>query len=186
MSLRPTTNPKVSVDYLEVAQFVYLLLTNAKIRDVIDTVGRKAVLILGRFSDERQEVLNALRDALRLRGYVPILFDFEKPASRDLTETVTTLAHLARFVIADLTDAKSIGHELAHIVPLLPSVPIRPLILAGQHEYGMFEGLTRYPWVLKPYPYADQEDLLAGLVANVIDPAEAKAEEVAPPNRKID
>ena len=36
------------------AQFVYLLLNNAKIRDVIDTVTAKAVLILGRFKGERK------------------------------------------------------------------------------------------------------------------------------------
>ena len=40
--------PEVTVDNIEIAQFVYLLLHNAKIRDVIDTVGKKSVLLLGR------------------------------------------------------------------------------------------------------------------------------------------
>ena len=53
--------PTVTVDNIEVAQFVYLLLHNEKIRDVIDTVGKKAVLLLGRFTDERKAVLDALR-----------------------------------------------------------------------------------------------------------------------------
>lgn len=126
--ITPPSGPEVSVDNLEVAQFVHLLLTNAKIRDVIDTIGRKAVLILGSFTAERKAVLDALRDALRERGYVPLLFDFEKPAKRDLTETMATLAHLARFVITDLTDARSLPHELAHIVPSLASVPVQPLL----------------------------------------------------------
>jgi hypothetical protein len=71
--------PEITVDNIEVAQFVYLLLHNAKIRDVIDTITSKAVLILGRFTDERKEVLDALRDELRKRDYLPILFDFDKP-----------------------------------------------------------------------------------------------------------
>jgi len=66
------------------------------------------VLILGRFAPERKAILDAIRDALRTRDYLPVLFDFEKPSSRDITETVSTLAHMARFVIADITDAKSI------------------------------------------------------------------------------
>jgi len=32
-----------------------------------------------------------------------VLFDFEKLATRDTQETVTTLARMARFVIADIT-----------------------------------------------------------------------------------
>jgi hypothetical protein len=183
LSITPDDQPEVSVDNLEVAQFVYLLLTNAKIRDVIDTVGRKAVLILGRFTDERKVVLDALRDALRLRGYVPILFDFEGPQSRDLTETVSILAHLARFVIADLTDAKSLPRELSRIVPFLPSVPVQPLIFDAQRPYAMFEHFARFPTVLPRYTYADQSALLAGLVDQVITPAEARAEELAPPQR---
>jgi hypothetical protein len=46
--------PEITVDNLEVAQFTYLLLHNKKLRDVIDTITAKAVLILGRFTPERK------------------------------------------------------------------------------------------------------------------------------------
>jgi predicted AAA+ superfamily ATPase len=85
------------VDNLEVALFIYLLLNNERIRQVIDTITSKAVLMLGRFTSDRKAVLDAIRDELRQRGYLPILFDFEKPAGRDLTESISTLAHMARF-----------------------------------------------------------------------------------------
>src|SRR5258708_13781343 len=111
--------PAITVDNLEVAQFIYLLLNNTKIRDVIDTIAKKAVLILGRFTPERKAVLDAIKDTLRTNDYLPILFDFEKPSSRNFTETVRTLAHLSRFIIADLTDPSSVPHELATIVPTL-------------------------------------------------------------------
>jgi Pentapeptide repeats (8 copies) len=81
--------PRITVDNLEVAQFIYLLLHNEKIRHVIETITSKAVLILGRFTPDRKAVLDAIREELRRRNYLPILFDFEKPASRDLTETIT-------------------------------------------------------------------------------------------------
>jgi hypothetical protein len=103
---------KITVDNIEVAQFIYLLLNNEKIRDVIDTITSKAVLILGRFTPERKQVLDALRDELRKRNYLPIVFDFEKSAGRDITETVSLLARMARFVVADITDARSIPQEL--------------------------------------------------------------------------
>jgi uncharacterized protein YjbI with pentapeptide repeats len=170
--------PIISVDNLEVAQFIYLLLNSRKIRDVIDTIARKAVLILGRFTTNRKKVLDALREELRKQDYLPILFDFDKPASRDITETVSTLAHLSRFVIADLTDAKSIPQELMLIVPNLPSVPVQPLILTSQHEYGMFEHFTRYSWVLPVYRYRDEISLLQSLQEHVIAPAEQKAKEI--------
>jgi len=176
--ITPEGQPNITVDNLEVAQFIYLLLNNQKIREVIDTITSKAVLILGRFTPERKTILDALRDALRTRGYLPILFDFEKPASRDITETVSTLAHLARFVIADLTDAKSIPQELQAIVPNLPSVPVQPLILNSQHEYGMFEHFSRFPWVLPVYRYKDENSLLQSVEEKVILPAEEKAREL--------
>ena len=173
--------PEITVDNIEVAQFIYLLLHNQKIREVIDTVTSKAVLILGRFTVERKAVLDALRDELRKRNYLPILFDFDKPAGRDITETVSLLARMARFVVADITDAKSIPQELSIIVPDLPSVPVQPLLLEGSHEYSMFEHFTRYPWVLKPYRYESQEQLIGNLADRVIGPAEAKVVELRRP-----
>jgi hypothetical protein len=129
--------PEITVDNIEVAQFIYLMLHNQKIRDVIDTITSKAVLILGRFTDERKAVLDALREELRKRNYLPILFDFSVPATRDITETISLLARMARFVVADITDAKSIPQELSMIVPDLPSVPVQPLLLEGSAEYSM-------------------------------------------------
>src|SRR6516164_1456848 len=109
--------PEITVDDIEVAQFIYLMLNNQKIRDVIDTITSKAVLILGRFTDERKRVLDALRDELRERNYLPILFDFNPSTARDLIETISLLARMARFIIADLTDPSSIPQELEAIVP---------------------------------------------------------------------
>jgi len=65
------------------------------------------------------------------------------------------------------------------IVPNLPSVPVQPLILTSQHEYGMFEHFTRYPWVLPVNRYTDEVSLLASINEKVIVPAEEKAQELA-------
>ena len=170
--------PLITVDNLEVAQFIYLLLNNPKIRDVIDTIARKAVLILGRFTDERKAILDAIRDALRKHDYLPILFDFDKPSSRNFTETVRTLAHLSRFILADLTDPSSIPYELGRIVPDL-AVPVQPLLLEGKKEFAMFIDLPQtYHWVLPVRYYKDKADLLAALEKRVIEPAERKAQEL--------
>src|SRR5262245_56147369 len=148
------------------------MLHNQKVRDIIDTITSKAVLILGRFTEERKAALDALREELRKRNYLPILFDFSVPATRDITETISLLARMARFVVADITDAKSIPQELGVIVPDLPSVPVQPLLLEGSAEYGMFEHFKRYPWVLETYRYASSEPLIASLGERVIGPAE--------------
>jgi uncharacterized protein YjbI with pentapeptide repeats len=168
----------VTVDNLEVAQFIYLLLNNQKVRTVIDTITSKVVLILGRFTPERKVVLDAIRDELRKRNYSPVLFDFEKPVNRDITETISTLAHMARFVIADITQAKSIPQELERVVPNLPSVPVQPLLQARAREYGLFEHFKRYPWVLEAYRYTTIDMLLKTLKEHVIDPVEQKAKEL--------
>jgi hypothetical protein len=57
--------PVVTVDDLEVVQFIYLLLNNQKVRKIIDTVTSKVVLILGRFTEQRKAVLDAIREQLR-------------------------------------------------------------------------------------------------------------------------
>ena len=170
--------PEITVDNIEVAQFIYLMLHNQKIRDVIDTITSKAVLILGRFTDERKAVPDAIREELRTRDYLPILFDFEKPGSRDTDETITLLARMAKFIIADVSDAKAVLQELRAFVPNLSSVPVQPIILATQEEPGMFDFYRRMQWFLPVHRYADQEQLLADLGDKVIRPAELKVREL--------
>jgi len=182
-----SNEPVITVDDLEMAQFIYLLLTNQKIRNVIDTIASKVVLILGRFTPERKTILDALKDRLRRQNYTPVLFDFEKPDSRDLTETVSILAHLARFIIVDLTDPSSAPHEVATIIPQTV-VPVQPLLLERQtmvdgtvvsREYALFENLRRrHHWVLPTFRYQNITDLLDSLESQIIVPAERMARDL--------
>jgi Pentapeptide repeats (8 copies) len=181
---RPS-EPEITVDNIEVAQFIYLLLHNEKIRDVIDAVSSKAVLILGRFTDERKAVLDALREELRKHDYLPILFDFAVPATRDITETVSLLARMARFIIADLTDPSSIPKELEAIVPGL-AVPVQPLLEGSSQPYAMFKDYWKYEWVLPVYRYEGLEPLLATLAEKIIAPAEGKVKALAERRRMIE
>jgi hypothetical protein len=179
--ITPPEEPAVTIDDLEVAQFVYLFLHNEKIRHVIDTVTSKVVLILGRFTPERKAVLDAIRKELRNRHYVPILFDFDVPAGRDITETVSLLARMARFIIADLTEPSSIPKELEAIVPYL-AAPVQPL-LEGERPYAMFKDYWKYDWVLPVHRYDGLNSLLTTLADKVITPAETKTNELAEKRR---
>jgi pentapeptide repeat protein len=181
LSITSPGEPVITVDDIEVAQFIYLILNNRAIRRVIDTITSKAVLILGRFSEERKRVLDALRDELRKseHNYLPIVFDFPPSANQTTIETVKTLANMARFVIADLTDARSVLMELGAIVPAFPSVAVRLLIKKSEHEYGMLDFIRQFRSVVeKTYEYESLEELIASIKENVIGPAEAKVKEL--------
>ena len=171
----------VTVDNLEVAQFIYLMLHNKNLRAVIDTITSKVVLILGRFTDERKAVLDALRDTLRTRRLTPVLFDFTKPATKDVTGTVETLARMARFVVADLTDPSSIPYELALIVPFLRTTPVVLLRLAGTTGFTMVKDLEAYQgWVIPVREYPNPAALVVGIDDYVIRPAEARLKVLRP------
>jgi hypothetical protein len=162
----------ITVDNLEVAQFIYLLLHNENIRGVIDTIARKAVLILGRFTPERKAVLDALRIELRNRNYLPIIFDFDKPATKDFTETIRILAGMSLFVIADISNPKSSPLELQATIPDY-MVPFVPIIQEDEEPFSMFKDLhIKYKkWVLAPLKYDSREGLIRVLDEAIIKPA---------------
>lgn len=175
--VNPDGEPLITTDNIEIAQFLYLLLNNQRIRHFIDNITSKIVLILGRFTPERKAILDTIRDELRKRDYLPVMFDFEKPSNRTTLETVSTLAHMAKFVIADITDARSVLQELQAIVPSNPSVPVQPIILESQQEPGMFDFFLTHSSVLQTFRYKDLDGLLAAITDKVIAPAEAKVRE---------
>src|SRR5580658_226900 len=84
--ITPPSESPITVDDLEVAQFIYVLLNNRKVRNVLDTITSKVVLILGRFTPDRKAVLDAIRSELRNRNYLPVMFDFEKPSNQTTLE----------------------------------------------------------------------------------------------------
>src|SRR5262249_29737119 len=120
-------------------------------------------------------------------NYLPILFDFDVPERRNVTETVTLLARMARFIIADLTDPSSIPQELQAIIPFV-RVPVQPLLLEGSSLYSMFKDFDPedYHWVLPVCPYKEVEQLLAMLGENVIAPAETKAKALEDRRRRAE
>ena len=52
------------------------------------------------------------------------------------------------------------------IVPTLPSLPIQPLIRAGNCPHGMFKDFRAYPWVMNVVEYdpATLDDIVGQLV----------------------
>jgi Pentapeptide repeats (8 copies) len=170
--------PDVTVDNIEVAQFVYLLLHNEKIRDVIDTVGRKGVLLLGRFTEGRIAVLDRLRDELRERGFVPMVFNFDKPETKDFTETVRLLAGLSQFVIVDITNPRSAPLELQATVPEC-MVPFVPILERGEEPFAMLRDLlNKHDWVLDPIRYSSVQRLAEVLDLEIIEPAKTRFAEL--------
>jgi hypothetical protein len=171
--------PAIVVDNIKVAQFIYLLLNNEEVRDVIDTITSKAVLILGRFSAERKIILDRLREELRRRHYVPIMFDFEKPGSHDTIETIRILAGMSKFIIADLTEAKAVVQEMQAIVPYLPSVAVRFIIRKSEREPSMFDHIRRFPWVVDgAFEYETTEEVVGAINDSILEPVEAKLREL--------
>ena len=171
--------PSIAIDTLDVAQFIHLFLDNPSLRDIIYKINSKIVLILiGLRPPEKQELLEVIRQEIRRYGYLPVVFDFKKLASRDVATTILNLASISRFAIADITNAKSIVSELQRIVAQLPFVPIQPIAQILNKEHLMFDAFQKYPSVLPTYYYDNIENLLTSFSQKVIIPVETMAKKL--------
>ncbi len=171
--------PQITVDDLEIAQFIFLVLDNRKLQNVINSLSSKGVLILGRFTlPERKAVLDSLREKLKEFNLLPIVFDFDRPIDKDFTETIKTLAGLCYFVIADVTNPKSSPLELQATVPDY-QIPFVPIIQEGESPFAMMVDLQKkYNWVLSPVSYDSEATLMRVLKPLIIDPAMKKRQEL--------
>jgi hypothetical protein len=137
------------------------------------------VLLLGRFTGGRLAILERLRDELRKRGFLQMVFNFEKPETKDFTETIRTLAGLSRFIIADITNPKSTPLELQATIPEY-MVPFVPIIEQGEEPFSMFKDLwvKHREWVFEPISYSSIEELVQGLGRGIIEPALERFDEL--------
>ncbi len=165
----------ITVDNIRVAQLIYLILNNEEIRDVINSITSRTVLILGRFAPaERKEILDALKNSLRAYDLLPIVFELDYPIDKDFTETIKTLASLSYFVIADITNPQASPLELNATIPDF-QIPFVPIIQAGEQPFEMMVGLQKkYSWVLDTVLYRSSETLVKALKSEIIEPAVQK------------
>lgn len=167
---------EVIVDDLEVAQFIYLLLNHHKLRNVINSITKRGVLILGRFGDGGIQVLQAVAVKLRQLKYLPMIFDFDRPEARNYTETIKTLVGLSHFVIVDLS-GPSVPQELYATVPHF-RIPFAPILEEGRRPHSMYKDLLEYDNVLRHIVrFETIEELANKLAEEVVKPAERKASE---------
>ena len=121
---------------------------------------------------------HALRNELRRLGYLPMVFDFDRPTDRDFTETIMTLAGMSLFVIADITNPRSSPLKLQAIVPNY-MIPFVPIIHEGEPPFAMFKDLqNKFDWVLDTLEYDSESTLVQVLDKAVIRPALEKHEEL--------
>jgi Pentapeptide repeats (8 copies) len=165
---------RVEAGGLRIAQFLssaYSALTasepDALLSGMVDALSARVALLLGRFTASAERLKRIASHLCKEHSIAAMVFDFGKPASRDLTESVTLWARMCSFIIADLTDPASVPHELASIIPFLPSVPVFPIIKTEDQPYAMLEHLLRYPWVRKPFTFATETELEA-IVTNIV------------------
>jgi hypothetical protein len=167
--------PTITVDNIRVAQLIHLILNNEEMRDVINSITSRTVLILGRFaSPGRKEILDALKNGLREYNLLPIVFEFDHPIDKDFTETIQTLASLSYFVIADITNPKASPLELKAEVPDF-QIPFVPILQVGEQPFVVMVGLQKkYNWALDTVFYRSAEMLIKLLKSAIIEPAVQK------------
>lgn len=151
------------VDNIELAQFIYYLSNHKKMRDVLNILNAKGVLLLGQFKDGGLERLYKLYDWLKEKNYMPMIFDFERPVNMDYTETVITMAGLSKMIIADLSGG-SVPQEL-HATLTNFQKPIIAYSKTG--AYSMFKDLKRKNPYAFDFEYIDDADLFTKMDTNL-------------------
>ena len=137
------------------------------------------MLLLGRFTGGRIAILERLRDELRKRDFLPIVFNFDKPETKDFTETVRLLAGMSRFVIVDITNPRSAPLELQATVPEY-MIPFVPILENGEEPFAMFRDLwiKHRQWVLDAIRYPSVDRLIEVLDTEIINPAQVRFAEL--------
>jgi uncharacterized protein YjbI with pentapeptide repeats len=92
----------IAVDHLKTAQLIDLLI-GWQFEELANIRISNAVPIIGHFTETRLPLLNETKKQLRRHRYIPILFDFDGPITKDIAENLSKLARLCSFTVVDIT-----------------------------------------------------------------------------------
>ena len=174
LALTPADEAAILVDDLEMVQLMQTLLTEARWRELFTPNALRVVLVLGRFPDWRRPHLDAIREELRQRRYAPIAIDLENAVGRKLRAVIHNLAHLARFIIADLAGSREFLGEIQSFGLALRGLPLQAIIPEGE-ELMELPGFSSH----EPYRYRDTDHLVETFEKRVLHPLEEKLEAVS-------
>ncbi|HEX4228401.1 MAG TPA: pentapeptide repeat-containing protein [Bryobacteraceae bacterium] len=160
----------MTVDDIELAQFVYYLSNHKKMRDALNILNERGVLLLGQFKDGGLERLYSMREWFQGKGYMAMIFDFARPDNLSLTETVVTMAGLSKFIVVDLSGS-SVPAELQSILS-----QIKKPVLAFGDRYALFPDLADQTSVVTIE--SDKPNLLSGLEDKLSEVEKLHAERI--------
>ena len=135
----------MTVDDIEIAQFIYTIVDNQKISKMIDSMRTKTVLILSSFDDSSKITVTALKDSIRNHGLIPLLFTFQKPKHKGLMGTVRTMAELSAFVIIDESIFANQIFEISNLIPSV-RVPFARIAREGSKKISMDDEAKHLYW----------------------------------------
>jgi hypothetical protein len=175
LALTPPDEAAVLVDDLEMAHLMEALLSEPRWRELIARSSLRVALVIGRFPQWRRPHLDAIREEVRRSHYAPLTIDLEKPVGQKLRAFIANLAHLARFVIADLAGSRAFAKELQPFSFTLKELPLQVIMPDGE-EPPELPGL----WTFEPHRYRDTEHLVEIFEKEILQPIERKLAAAVP------
>ena len=176
LDIMPAQQPVLSVDSLQTAQLVGMLLHHEKARYEVFSITLNTVLVIGRFPPERQPVLTAIKEALR-RGRLlaprprlpPARLGRQERDRQDARPDVPVRRRRPDRGPAHLRDPR----RRRPLPAVHPHPAHRPGGRRGRGPADSHYG--KYRWVLPLWRFRDPSDLAARIGREVVDPAERKA-----------
>jgi uncharacterized protein YjbI with pentapeptide repeats len=169
LALTPSDEAAILVDDLEMVNLMEALLREPRWRELITRSSLRIALVIGRFPQWRRPHLDALREELRRSEYAPLAIDLEKPVGPKLRSVIANLAHLAKFVIADLAGSRAFAKELQPFSFSLRELPLQ-IVMPDGEEPPELPGL----WAIEPHRYRDTEHLVEIFEKEILQPLERK------------
>jgi hypothetical protein len=160
--MRISQHYPLMVDDIEVAQFIHFIKNYSNLGKGLKAMLEKGVLLLGKFREGGREILEKVAETVRRNKLIPIIFDFDGPEGSNIIETVTVLAGISRFVIANL-NGTSVPAELERITANFKRPIITYFNSAEEDQvYAMFSDKLALSNVLL-FKYSNETELSSKL-----------------------
>ncbi|MGB8346606.1 MAG: pentapeptide repeat-containing protein [Ktedonobacteraceae bacterium] len=174
----PPSNPMITIDGLETAQFAFFLFSRNEIWKAVERIKSRIVLLLGCFAEREASFVDVLKSELRRQDYVPMTVDFLRTQPETGAAWFSPSFRISRFVLVDITGAKKIAQETQRIGTADQDILIQPLVYLSAEDFAIPEELATSPSVLEIYRYQSMEDIQRD-ASELIARAEQKAQELA-------